>query len=132
MTNPSEVLVLVANEKHASICVISDGATRMLRSIDRVFHTQDAQEDAQTAALTARNNYACELMMALGRDASHHEYDGVVIFCDAQMTDHLRDVRTSLISRLLIAQILGMPGGPCHIAHNSLVNAESIKQGALQ
>lgn len=109
MQNSSKVLVLVANEKCGTLCANNEGVTRHLRSIDRIVPVNDADPSPH-----ARHIFACELMMALGRDASLQDYDGVIIYAEEPMMEELRRVRTSLISRLLIAQIVGRPTPTSH------------------
>ncbi len=111
MQNSFGTLILVANEQSATLCANNDGVTRLLRSIDRVLPINDTQKNANHAnySPSGRHIYACELMMALGRGATEHDYDGVVIFAEAPMMEELRSVQTRKISRLLIAEIVGVP-----------------------
>lgn len=133
MNTASEVLVLVANERNATLCVNSGGVSHLLRSVDRAAPTKNIREDAtpEHASSSARHTYACELMMALGRSAKERDYDGVIIFAEAPMMEELRQVQTSAISRLLIAQIVGVPTGPCRFPGRSAANAELAYRGAL-
>jgi hypothetical protein len=109
MQNCCKVLVLVANEKCGMFCVNGDGITQHLRSIDRVVPVNDADPSPE-----ARHIFACELMMALGRNAGLQHYDGVIIYAEELMMAELRRVQTRLISQLLIAQIVGRPTPTSH------------------
>jgi hypothetical protein len=109
MSSDSKVLVLVANEKSATLCSNSNGVTRQLRAINRIAHTDGSFD----ASASARHVYACELMMALSRNAREQDYDGVVIFADAAMMEELRGVQTNFISKMLIAEVVGAPSDPC-------------------
>jgi hypothetical protein len=104
MSGNSKVLVLVADEKCGTLCANSEGNTRLLRCIDRVTPSNDSHTSQE-----ARHIFACELMMALGRDAGLQDYDGVIIYAEEAMMEELRQVQTGVISRLLIAQIVGRP-----------------------
>ena len=110
MSDTSNILVLIADEKCGTLCTNSDGITRLLRCVDRVTPSNDGQTSRE-----ARHIFACELMMALGRDASLQDYDGVIIFAEETMMEALRCVRTSQISRLLIAQLVGHPTPMSHL-----------------
>ncbi len=128
MDKSSEVLVLVASEKNATILANHDGVTRQLRSVNRMVPGNDDCEDAQSRA---RHIFACELMMMLGADAARKNYDGVIIFAEAQMMEELRLVQTSAISRLLIAQIVGKPSEHSQFPGRSAANAELAYRGAV-
>jgi hypothetical protein len=132
MQKSSEVLVLVANERNATLCSNKAGVTRLLRSIDcisPVTRTNDNLDPARSLS-TTRHVYACELMMVLGRYVSERQCEGVIIYADTAMTDEIRSVRTALISQLLIAQIVGTPSEQCHFPGRSAANAELAYSGA--
>jgi protein required for attachment to host cells len=125
MEDTSKVLVLVANETRGTLCAASEGTTRLLRSIDRVIPSNDSNPAPQ-----ARHIFACELMMALGRDASLQQYDGVIIYADEAMMEELRRVQTSLVSRLVIAHIVGRPTPASHFPGRP-ANAEMAYRAVL-
>jgi hypothetical protein len=129
MPNCSEVLVLVANEKTATLCANSEGETRLLRAIDR---TPARDADPRTVSTADRHAFACELMLAMGRDLRDHPYDGVIIFADTPMMAELRTVQTSQISRLLIAQIVGTPSAHCQFPGRGAASANMANEGVLQ
>jgi hypothetical protein len=129
MTSSSEILVLIANEKNATLCANTDGVTRLLRSIDRVLPANDARGDGENARST-QHMFACELMMALCRGMREHTYEGVVIFAEAPMMGELRRVQTSAVSRALIAEVVGKPSEISHFPGRSSANAQQAYRGA--
>lgn len=131
MKNSSEVLVLVADEKSATFCANSNGVTRKLRTIDRVAPNNDAPDQDLKAAAAARNRFACQLMMALGRDAGQHPYEGIIIFAEGPMMEELRRVQTSVVSRMLLAQIVGKPFQASDFPGRSAANAQQSYCGAV-
>jgi hypothetical protein len=93
---------LVADEKNATLSASTDGVTQVLRTINQVVPVKDGD-------LGARHNFACQLMMALSRGIGEHTYDGVIIFAEAQMMGELRKVKTGLVSRAIIAEVVRAP-----------------------
>lgn len=131
MTNSSEVLVLVADEKRATFCANSHGVARKLRTIDRLTPQNDAADHDPQAAAAARNRFACQLMMALGLDAGQHPYEGIIIFAEGPMMEELRRVQTSVVSRMLLAQIVGKPFQASGFPGRSTANAQQAYCGAV-
>jgi hypothetical protein len=131
MISSCEILVLIVDDQKATLCANSDGVTRLLRTIDRFLPANDAHRDAGNA-FDAGTFFACRLTMALCRYMSERTYDGVVIFAQAPMMEELRKVQTSAISRVLIAEIIGMPSEFGHFPGCSATNAELIYRGALR
>jgi hypothetical protein len=131
MTGYSEILVLIANEKNATICANLDGVTRQLRTIEYFSPVIDDHNDSK-AALSNRYVFACELMMALGRSVRENVCEGVVIFAEAKMMEELRRVQTGTVTRLLLAQIVGLPSEYCGFADFSAANTELAYCEALQ
>jgi len=125
MSGNSNVLVLVADEKCGTLCANSEGNTRLLRCIDRVTPSNDSHTLQES-----RHIFACELMMALGRDADLQNYDGVIIYAEEAMMEELRRVQTSQVSRLLMARIVGRPTPTSHFPGRP-ANAESAFGGAV-
>lgn len=129
MKSANEILVLVADDRNATLCANTDGATRLLRSIECVLPAGGTAQDDE-GGLRVRHNFACELMMALCRSTSEHVYDGVVIFAEAPMMDELRRVQTKAIAQLVIAQVVGKPSEASRFHGGSAANAQMGYRGA--
>lgn len=120
MTQNCEILVLVANGENATLCSNDGEATRLLRQIDR-----SPRLGAQTPD-QSRYLFACEAMMALSRAARERTCDGVVIFAeDEDIMDDLRQVQTSLVSRLMVAHVIGKPSPGSLLAGRSSADAQA-------
>jgi hypothetical protein len=108
MPSSFSILVLVANEESATLSTNSEGKSHLLRSIDRAPSPQITRyDDPSLISASVRHRFACELMMVLGRALRDCPHDGVIIFADPSMMNELRIVETSVVSRLLIARIVG-------------------------
>jgi protein required for attachment to host cells len=110
MTGSSNILVLVADEKSATLCANTDGVSRLLRTMHNFPPVNDRIGDGDFTS-TDQHVFACELMMALCCDTGKYRYDGLVIFADAAMMQEIRRVQTRTISQLVIAHIVGKPAG---------------------
>lgn len=130
MTSSTEILVLIANDRHATLCANTDGATRLLRSIECVLPVGSLCQDGE-GMLRVRHNFACELMMALCRSTGDHMYDGVVIFAEGPMMDELRRVQTKAISQLMLAEVVGIPSGAGPFPGCNAANAQLAYLGAV-
>lgn len=131
MANSSQVIVLVADEKDATLSANNDGVTRVLRHMERVSPVNDTEEDCRAGAI-ARHIFACQIMMALSRCAHEHDCEGVIIFAAAAMMEELRRVQTGTVTRLLLAQIVGKPTDACRFPGYSAANAQMAYCGGLQ
>ena len=130
MTNCSEILVLIANEKSATLCANADGVTRFLRSIDCVLPVGSLSQDG-VDLLRVRHNFACTLMMALCRSIGDHAYDGVVIFAEAPMMEELHRVQTKTIAMLVIAQVVGKQSDASTVSDWETANTQVAVRGAV-
>ncbi|MDB5735876.1 MAG: hypothetical protein JWP16_1190 [Alphaproteobacteria bacterium] len=131
MTDRCEILVLVADDNNATISSNTNGESRLLRTFDRI-QPRHREIGGSEAAHANRHVFACELIMALGRSAGECSCDGVVIYADASMMDELRQVQTSVIARLIVAQIVGKPARHSQFPGRSVANAELAYRGAVQ
>lgn len=129
MTSSSEILVLIANEDNGTLCANTDGATKLLCSIDRVLPVNERDADDECSP---RRIFACELMMALSCGIDERNYDGVVIFAEPSMMDELRQVRTSAVSRALIAEVVGKLSDLTLSTSRSNASGQLASMGALQ
>jgi hypothetical protein len=123
MISSSEILVLIVNDRNARLCANSNGVTRLLRTIDRFLPANDVCHDIGNAFDT-ETFFACELTMALCRCMSEQTYEGVVIFAHGPMMEQLRQVQTSTISRVLLAEIVGTPCEAGYFPGRSAINPE--------
>jgi hypothetical protein len=129
MTRSSEILVLIANDRNATLCANADGVTRFLRAIDCILPMGSLFQHGEDM-LRVRHNFACTLMMALCRSTVEHVYDGVVIFAEAPMMEELRRVQTKTISQLMIAQVVGKPSEAGSFPGRSAANEQMVYRGA--
>jgi hypothetical protein len=130
MTRSLEILVLIANDRNATLCANMDGVTRFLRSIDCVLPARNPLTETEDL-LRVRHNFACTLMMALCRSTGEHAYDGVVIFAEGSMMEELRRVQTKTISQLIIAQVVGKPLDVSPFPGRSATNEQMTSRGAI-
>ena len=129
MSNCSEILVLVADENHATLYANNDGVTRRLRQIERVSPMAVNADEFDGAS---SHVFACELMMALGRCVREQLYESVIIFAEAPMMEALREVQTGTVAKVLLAQIVGKITETCRFPGIVAANAPLAYQGGLQ
>jgi len=131
MTGCFEILVLVANEKAAALYSNNDGASRLLRRIERVLPRNETGDDFNPGAIPS-HMFACELMMVLGHCAYKQDCDGVMIFAEGSMMEDLRRVTTHTVAKLMLAQIVGKIIEPFRLPDAGAANAQLALCGGLK
>jgi hypothetical protein len=108
-----EVLILVVNDRCATLCSNCNGVTHFIRSVKgrcpKVPCELREGADYVGRDVGAKRMFARELIAMLEHDVDDHQYEGVIILADESIDRELRQIGPTRLSHLLIAHLIDPP-----------------------